>query len=145
MFSIREAYAITLKTEDRPIGAIQLKLCGSTDMTERDDECELGYWLGRPFWGRGIMPEAVGEILRHAFTDAGMTRVWAGYYEGNEKSKRVQEKCGFRFQWKTDKVEVPLMHETRTGYVSSITKDQWDWDRMYAAAKAVQKGRSVSE
>lgn len=35
------------------IGAIALKLNGNTDMTERDDECELGYWIGKPFWGRG--------------------------------------------------------------------------------------------
>ena len=36
------------------IGAVELKLNGHTDMTDRDDECELGYWLGEPFWGRGI-------------------------------------------------------------------------------------------
>ena len=74
-------------------------------------------------------PEAVSEILRHAFEDIGMTKVWAGYYEGNTKSKRVLEKCGFRYQWKSEGVEVPLMHETRTGYVSSISKEQWELDR----------------
>ena len=120
-----EAYAICLKTDNRAIGAIELKLNGHTDMTERDDECELGYWLGKPFWGQGIMPEAVTEMLRHAFEDIGMTKVWVGYYEGNVKSKRVQEKCGFHYQWKTEGVDVPLMHEKRTGHVSSITKDQW--------------------
>ena len=41
-------------------------------MTERDDECELGYWLGKPFWGRGYMPEAAREILRHGFEDLGI-------------------------------------------------------------------------
>ena len=121
----KEAYAICLKTDNKAIGAIELKLKGHTDMTERDDECELGFWLGKPFWGQGIMPEAVQEILRHAFEDIGMTRVWAGYYEGNIKSKRVQEKCGFRFQWKSEGVDVPLMHEKRTGYVNSMTKAQW--------------------
>ncbi len=40
---------------------------GNTDMTDRDDECEMGYWLGKPIWGQGIMPEAVKEMLRHAF------------------------------------------------------------------------------
>lgn len=121
----KEAYAICLKTDNKAIGAIELKLKGHTDMTERDDECELGFWLGKPFWGQGIIPEAVQEILRHAFEDIGMTRVWAGYYEGNIKSKRVQEKCGFRFQWKSEGVDVPLMDEKRTGYVNSMTKAQW--------------------
>ena len=41
-------------------------------MTERDDECELGYWLGKPFWVQGIVPEAVREMLRHAVEDIGI-------------------------------------------------------------------------
>lgn len=145
VLSGKEAYAICLKADGKAIGTIELKLNGRTDMTERDDECEAGYWLGKPFWGQGIMPEAVREILRHAFEDIGMTKVWIGYYEGNNKSKRVQEKCGFRYQWKTESVDVPLMHEKRTGYVSSITKDQWQWDRLYAAASAVRNERRVSD
>ena len=145
VFQGKEAYAICLKTDEKAIGAIELKLNGHTDMTDRDDECELGYWLGKPFLGQGIMPEAVKEILRHAFEEIGMTKVWVGYYEGNSKSKRVQEKAGFRYQWKSEGVDVPLMHEKRTGHVSSMTKDQWQWDRLYAAAKAVQNGRKISE
>lgn len=141
----REAYAICLKEDGRAIGAVELKLNGHTDMTDRDDECELGYWLGKPFWGQGLMPEAVKEVLRHAFEECGMTTVWVGYYEGNTKSKRVQEKSGFRYQWRSEGVDVPLMHEKRTGHVSSLTKDQWQWDRLYEAAKAVQNGRKISD
>lgn len=44
-----ECYAICEKKNDIAIGAVELKLNGHTDMTERDDECELGYWLGKPF------------------------------------------------------------------------------------------------
>ncbi|MCR4711999.1 MAG: GNAT family N-acetyltransferase [Clostridia bacterium] len=131
--SAPEAYAICLKTDGLPIGAIELKLNGHTDMTESDDECEMGYWLGKPFWGQGIMPEAVREMLRHAFQDLGMSTVWIGYYEGNTKSKRVQEKCGFRYQWRSEGVDVPLMHEKRTGHVSSMTREQWEQDQMRAA------------
>ena len=141
----KEAYAICLRDDGRPIGAIELKLNGHTDMTEQDDECELGYWLGKPFWGQGIMPEAAKEMLRHAFCDIGMAKVWCCYYEGNTKSKRVQEKAGFRYQWRSEGVDVPLMHEKRTGHVSFITKDQWQWDRLYAAAAAVRKERKLSD
>ena len=95
VFNGKEAYAICLKTDNIAIGAIELKLNGHTDMTEQDDECELGYWLGKPFWGQGIIPEAVHEMLRHAFEDLGMTKVWCGYYDGNTKSKRVQENVDF--------------------------------------------------
>ena len=113
-------------------------------MTDRDDECELGYWLGKPFWGQGIMPEAAKEMLRHTFEDLGMAKVWCGYYDGNLKSKRVQEKCGFRYQKTTENVDVPLMHEKRTGHVNCLTRDQWILDRMYAAALSVQNGRKIS-
>ena len=120
-----EAYAICLKTDGYAIGAIELKLKGHTDLTDRDDECELGYWLGKPFWGQGIMPEAARELLRHAFEDLGMQKVWCGYYDGNAKAKRVQEKCGFRYQWTTEGVDVPLMHEKRTGHVNCMTREDW--------------------
>ena len=138
-------FAICLKPENRPIGAVELKLNGHTDLTERDDECELGYWLAKPFWGQGIMPEAASELIRYGFEDLGMRRIWCGYYEGNTKSKRVQEKLGFRYQWTTKEVDVPLMHEKRTGHVSSLTKDAWIWKRMYEAAAAVRRSRSVSD
>ena len=141
----KEAYAICLKEDGKAIGTIELKLNGHNDMSDRDDECEMGYWVGKPFWGQGIMPEAVKEMLRHAFEDCGMRKVWIGYYEGNTKSKRVQEKAGFRYQWKSEDVDVPLMHETRTGHVSSMTKDQWQWDRLYDAAAAVRNERRISE
>lgn len=131
-----EAYAICLKTDGKPIGAIELKLNGHTDLTARDDECEMGYWLGKPFWGRGIMPEAVGEMLRHAFEDLGMSKVWAGYYEGNEKSKRVQQKCGFNYEWKSEGVDVTLMNEKRNGYVNSITRGRWQRGRLRTTAGA---------
>lgn len=126
VLSTPEAYAICLKEDGKPIGDIELKLNGRTDMTDRDDECEMGFWLGQPFWGQGIMPEAIKEMLRRAFEDLGMQKVWIGYYEGNTKSKRVQEKTGFRFQWRTENVDVPLMYEKRTGYVSVMTKEDWE-------------------
>ena len=120
-----EAYAICLKGTDAPIGCIDLKLKDRTDLTDREDECELGYWLGKPFWGKGFMPEAAREILRHAFEDLGMEKVWCAYYEGNLKSKRVQEKVGFRYQWTTEGVDVPLLSEKRTGHVNAMTKEEW--------------------
>lgn len=145
VFCGAEAYAVCLKSDNKAIGAIELKLNGHTDMTERDDECELGYWIGKPFWGQGLIPEAAREIIRHAFEDIGMQKVWCGYYDGNEKSKRVQEKVGFRYRWTTEGVDVPLMHEKRTGHVNCMTKDEWLWTRLYEAAKSVQNGRKISD
>lgn len=121
-----ECYAICEKGSDEAIGSIELRLNGHTDMTDRDDECELGYWLGKPFWGRGYMPEAAKEILRHGFEDLGMNVIWCGYYDGNQKSKRVQEKLGFTYRHTCQKVPVPQMHEVRVGHTNQMTKEQWE-------------------
>ncbi len=121
----KECYAICEKENGKTIGSIELKLNGHTDMTERDDECELGYWLGKPFWGKGYMPEAVREIIRHGFEDLGMTTIWCGYYDGNSKSKRVQEKVGFIYHHTCDEVPVPLMNEIRVGHTNYMTKELW--------------------
>ena len=120
-----ECYAICEKANDTAIGCIELRLNGYTDMTDKDDECELGYWLGKPFWGRGYMPEAASELLRHAFEDLGMTKVWCGYYDGNEKSKRVQQKLGFVYHHTCDNVPVPPMNEVRIGHTNMMTKEIW--------------------
>lgn len=125
VLSSPEAYAACLKEEVKPIGAIELKLNGHTDMTDRDDECELGYWLGKPFWGRGIIPEAARELIRHGFEDLNMRAIWCGYYDGNSKSKRVQEKLGFTYFKTTEGIDVPLMGEKRTGHTSLFTKEYW--------------------
>lgn len=107
VFNGAECYAICEKGSNRAIGSIELKLNGHTDMTERDDECELGYWLGR------------------AFEELGMTTVWCGYYDGNQKSKRVQEKIGFEYHHTCENVPVPLMNETRVGHTNVLTKEHW--------------------
>lgn len=130
VFNGKEAYAISLKEDNVAIGAIELKLKGNTNLTNREDECELGYWLGKKFWGQGIMPEAVREILRRAFCELNMQKVWCGYYHGNVKSKRVQEKCGFKPQWIRKNEYVTLMNEKRDVHVNLITKNDFLKDKI---------------
>lgn len=125
VLSAAETYAVCTK-DDRVIGSVGLKLKGKTDMTDREDECELGYWIGKPFWGQGLIPEASAEMLRHAFQNLGMHAVWCGYYDGNLKSKRVQEKLGFVYQYTTEGLELPLLGETRTGHTMLLTKENWE-------------------
>ena len=94
-------------------------------LTQNSDECELGFWIAKPFWGRGLIPEAAKELIRRAFEDLGMNKVWCGYYDGNEKSKRAQEKIGFKYQFTNENVYVPLMDEYRTEHISCITKEDY--------------------
>ncbi|MBQ5995284.1 MAG: GNAT family N-acetyltransferase [Clostridia bacterium] len=120
-----ETYAVCLKEDGRAIGAISLKLYGSSADVSAKDECELGYWIAKPFWGQGLIPEAAKEMLCRAFEDLKMSKVWCGYYDGNEKSKRVQEKLGFKYQYTKDDVFVPAFNETRTEIMSCMTKEEW--------------------
>ena len=134
VLSRKETYAVCLK-DGKPIGSIGLHLNGSTDMTDRDDECELGYWIAKPFWGQGMIPEAARELLRYAFEQLGMRAVWCGYYEGNNKSRKVQEKLGFVYQHMTEGIEVTLMDEVRTGHCNLMTKERWQRVELYRSQK----------
>ena len=59
---------------------------------------ELGYWIGRPYWGRGFATEAAAGILRHGFEALGLRRVSATTLRHNKASVRVLEKLGMRFE-----------------------------------------------
>ncbi len=120
-------FAIVLKETGLPIGSIGLHF--RSDLARLDDEAELGYWLGVPYWGQGLVPEAAREMLRYAFEDLKLDRVWCGYYEGNDKSRRVQEKVGFKYQWATEGLEVKQMKEVRTGHVNCLTREEWESER----------------
>ena len=130
VFNDSECYAVCEKNSNQAIGAVALKRNGHTDMTEKEDECELGYWLGKPFWGRGYIPEAAAELIRHGFEDLGMTTIWCGYYDGNEKSKRVQEKLGFVYHHTCEEVPVSLLNEIRIGHTNYMTKERWNAFRL---------------
>lgn len=117
-----EVYAVCLKETRKPIGNIHLNF--KTDMTDRGDECELGYWIGKPFWGQGLIPEAARTLLCRAFENLRANAVWCGRYDNNEKSRRVQEKLGFVHHHTTEGLWVPQVNETRTGHVMLMTKER---------------------
>ena len=56
---------------------------------------EIGYWLGEPFWGRGITTEALAAVTRHAIENHGLTRLFAVPFAHNTASCRVLEKAGY--------------------------------------------------
>jgi RimJ/RimL family protein N-acetyltransferase len=56
---------------------------------------EIGYWLGEPFWGRGITVEAVQLMSAYAFTTCGLLRLFALPFAENRQSTRVLEKAGY--------------------------------------------------
>lgn len=59
------------------------------------NSAEIGYFIGEPFWGKGITPKAVNLIVEFGFRKLGIVRIHTGVFEFNKSSQRVLEKCGF--------------------------------------------------
>ena len=119
-----ETYAVVLKETGKPVGSIGIMFSGTGHAPMAEREAEIGYWIGVPYWGHGLIPEAVRELLRYCFEDLNCTAVWCGYYDGNEKSKRVQEKCGFIYHHMEADKET-LTGERKIEHFTRLTKEDW--------------------
>ncbi|HEY2047855.1 MAG TPA: GNAT family N-acetyltransferase [Caulobacteraceae bacterium] len=69
--------------------------------TNDEDACEIGYWLGRPYWGRGLMTEAVRCAVEWAARAWGRRFLVSGHFADNEASGRVLIKAGFLYTGET--------------------------------------------
>ena len=65
------------------------------------------------------------EIIRHAFADLKLKTLWCGYFEGNDKSRRKQEKCGFTYHHTNRDIHWKLMNDIRTEHITRLTGDEW--------------------
>ena len=92
-------------------------------MTEQ--EGELSYWIGVPYWGKGLIPEAAREIIRHAFQDLKLDQLWSGYIDGNVNSRIVQEKCGFRHHHTLAAQDFELINQQHDLHLSHLSQAQW--------------------
>ncbi len=120
-----EIYAVCLKGDNIAIGSIGLMIGDKSNIGLPITEGEIGYWIGVPFWGQGLIPEATREIICHAFADQHLDTLWCGYFEGNEKSRRAQEKCGFSYHHTERDIHWKEMDDIRTEHITRLTKDEW--------------------
>lgn len=125
VFSVPYVFAVVPKEVGKPVGAISLQLGSNSNFPLPDTEGEIGYWIGVPYWGQGYIPEAVKELLRWGFADLHLDKIWCGYFEGNQKSRRVQEKCGFTYHHTNQDILWPLTGETKTEHISCLTRQDW--------------------
>lgn len=125
VLSSPETYAVVLRETGLAIGSIGLLFGETSNATLGEHEAEVGYWVGFPYWGRGLIPEAVRELQHHAFTYLGLQGLWCAYYDGNENSKRVQEKCGFKPHHTSECAYLEFLEETRSEHFTYISKDDW--------------------
>jgi ribosomal-protein-alanine N-acetyltransferase len=80
-----------IAVDDAAVGSIGFMLHEDVERVS----AEIGYWLGEPFWGRGIMTEALAAVTAHAIRAHDLTRVFSVPYEWNPASFRVLEKAGY--------------------------------------------------
>lgn len=121
VFVAPETYAVVLKNTGEPVGCCGIMFSNglhSADMAQ--GEAEIGYWIGKPYWGQGLIPEAVRALLHRAFNELHLLAVWCGYYEGNHKSRRVCEKNGFRFHHTNRNIISPF-GDVRTEFFYKMT------------------------
>ncbi len=125
ILAVEGTYALVSKENGRILGCVSLmREEGSIELGP--DEAEIGYWIGHPYWGRELAPEVVEEFLRYGFEELGLKRIWCMYFEGNEKSRRVQEKCGFHFQYCLENVEIHALGITVREFVNLLTREEWE-------------------
>lgn len=82
-----------MKATGQIIGMISLM-----NVSEKNRNAEIGYWLGKKYWGKGYATEAVSLILRYGFKELKLFRIWARVFHPNLTSIRLLEKVGFTLE-----------------------------------------------
>lgn len=81
---------------------VNKEACGGIGLTLQRDvfrySAEIGYWLSKEHWNKGIMSQAVVAVSDYALYELGMTRVFAGTFDNNFASGRILEKAGFQLE-----------------------------------------------
>lgn len=87
-------FAIRLQANEELIG-----VCGLSRLVKNSRIVEIGYWLGEPYWHRGLMPKVVKTAVEIMKTEwKHFVRIEACIFSWNKASMRVVEKCGFQFE-----------------------------------------------
>ena len=113
---IREKKTLALEYQGKVIGSLGIDLYNEADYPELDTlhGREIGYVLSKDHWGKGLMPEAVTTVTRYLFEVEKLDFLICGHFERNARSRRVIEKCGFRYIKATE-------FETRYGTVEKCS------------------------
>ena len=121
VFSAPNVFAVADRESGRVIGSAGFVGEHRNELPSPDDE--LGYALSPAFWGQGLIPEASRALIRWGFTELGLETIWCNHYDGNARSRRVIEKCGFRYQFTKETTNVIGMTNKTVFY--ALKKEEW--------------------
>lgn len=85
--------------DEKPVGSIGLHL--QTDILRKN--AEIGYWLGEQYWGKGIITQAIPQMIDYGFKNMDIVRIFARIFGTNKASQKVVEKCGFTLEGRYEK------------------------------------------
>ena len=114
-----------LEYQGKVIGSLGIEQYNEDHFPESaDKKCrEIGYVLSKEYWGQGLMPEAVKEVIRYLFEEVGLDVIFCGHFLWNKQSQRVQEKCGFKhYAFDTYETKVDTTEEDE---VNILTREDW--------------------
>ena len=95
VFNTPTMWAVEWKATGEAIGCVGYLPASASNLKIEEDQCEVGYWIGRSYWDNGICTEALRMVVNHCFEEKGFTLLWGSYFPSNPASGRVMEKCGF--------------------------------------------------
>ena len=113
-------WAIELKDIGEAIGSISV-----VNMDERVDMVEIGFCIGKAFWGQGIMTEAFQAVIDYLFSEVGVQRIEAGHDPNNPASGAVQRKCGLKYEG-TLRRSIRSNQGITDKAVYAILKEEWE-------------------
>jgi len=113
-------WAIELKELGEPIGSISV-----VNLDERVDMVEIGFCIGKPWWGQGIMTEAFQAVIDFLFGEVGVLRIEAGHDPNNPASGAVQRKCGLKYEG-TLRRSIRSNQGITDKVVLAILKEEWN-------------------
>ena len=95
VFNTDTMWAVVWKETGEAIGCAGYLPASHSNLAIGETECEVGYWIAHPYWGKGICTEALRLVIDYCFLEKGYTVLWGDYFPENPASGRVMEKCGF--------------------------------------------------
>lgn len=126
IFNCETIWAIVLKETDEPIGCMGYYTQGTSNISIGENDCETGYWIGKPYWNQGICTEALQLMLDYCINVKHFENIWSDHFIGNPASGRVMEKCGFKDTGKLNRCsnlfggdrDMVRIYKLNTGYLN---------------------------
>lgn len=96
VFNSDHVWAIVWKETGEPIGCMGYYLPNESNIGIGPNDAEVGYWVAKPYWNRGVCTEALRLLIDYCRKEKAFDTLWCDFFVDNRASGRVMEKCGFQ-------------------------------------------------